>query len=124
MSFLRPRPGGNKTYLGHILEVGHGSVLEHAYWNFIFSGISRSATHELVRHRAGWAYCLTGDTLIYSDHFTRGKREGTKKRSLRQLYEMNNTRHGRSRIKLLRLRCLNEGTGVFTTATVARIRSS
>src|SRR5262245_46533515 len=30
MSFSRPRPGGNKTYLEHILEVGHGSVLEHA----------------------------------------------------------------------------------------------
>ncbi len=56
MSFARPRPGGNKTYLGHILEVGHGSVLEHAVWNFIFSGISRSCSHELVRHRAGWAY--------------------------------------------------------------------
>jgi thymidylate synthase (FAD) len=56
MSYARPRPGGNKTYLGHILEVGHGSVLEHAVWNFIFTGISRSCTHELVRHRAGWAY--------------------------------------------------------------------
>jgi thymidylate synthase (FAD) len=51
MSFARPRPGGNKTYLGHILEVGHGSVLEHAVWNFIFVGVSRSLTHELVRHR-------------------------------------------------------------------------
>ncbi|HKI35645.1 MAG TPA: FAD-dependent thymidylate synthase [Gemmataceae bacterium] len=56
MSFSRPRPGGNKTYLGHILEVGHGSVLEHAAWNFLFTGVSRSLTHELVRHRAGWAY--------------------------------------------------------------------
>jgi len=51
MSFARPRPGGNKAYLDHILEVGHGSVLEHAVWNFIFTGISRSLTHELVRHR-------------------------------------------------------------------------
>ncbi len=56
MSFAKPRPGGNKVYLGHILEVGHGSVLEHAVWNFIFTGISRTLTHELVRHRAGWAY--------------------------------------------------------------------
>jgi thymidylate synthase (FAD) len=56
MSFARPRPGGNKAYLHHILEVGHGSVLEHAAWNFVFTGISRSLTHELVRHRAGWAY--------------------------------------------------------------------
>src|SRR5438552_1685633 len=51
MSFLKPRPGGNETYLAHIREVGHGSVLEHAVWNFVFTGCSRSLTHELVRHR-------------------------------------------------------------------------
>jgi thymidylate synthase (FAD) len=56
MSFAKPRPGGNATYLHHILEVGHGSVLEHGVWNFLFTGISRSLTHELVRHRAGWGY--------------------------------------------------------------------
>jgi thymidylate synthase (FAD) len=56
MSFAKPRPGGNKAYLGHILEVGHGSVLEHAVWNFIFVGISRTVTHELIRHRAGFGY--------------------------------------------------------------------
>jgi thymidylate synthase (FAD) len=56
MSFAKPRPGGNAAYVGHLLEVGHGSVLEHAAWNFIFTGISRSLTHELVRHRAGFGY--------------------------------------------------------------------
>jgi thymidylate synthase (FAD) len=56
LSFAKPRPGGNQVYLSHILEVGHGSVLEHAAWNFIVVGVSRSLTHELVRHRAGWAY--------------------------------------------------------------------
>src|SRR5262249_18958803 len=56
MSFARPRPGGNEAYLNHIREVGHGSVLEHAVWNFIFTGVSRSLTHELIRHRAGFGY--------------------------------------------------------------------
>jgi thymidylate synthase (FAD) len=56
MSFAKPRPGGNQTYLNHILEVGHGSVLEHAVWNFLFTGVSRSLTHELIRHRAGFGY--------------------------------------------------------------------
>jgi thymidylate synthase (FAD) len=56
MSYAKPRPGGNKVYLDHILEVGHGSVLEHAVWNFIFTGVSRSLTHELVRHRAGFGF--------------------------------------------------------------------
>jgi thymidylate synthase (FAD) len=56
MSFAKPRPGGNSAYLHHIKEVGHGSVLEHAVWNFIFTGVSRSLTHELVRHRAGFGF--------------------------------------------------------------------
>src|SRR5437016_12688396 len=56
MSFAKPRPGGNHAYIDHILEVGHGSVLEHAVWNFLFTGVSRSLTHELIRHRAGFRY--------------------------------------------------------------------
>jgi thymidylate synthase (FAD) len=36
--------------------VGHGSVLEHAVFNFIITGVSRSFTHELIRHRAGFGY--------------------------------------------------------------------
>ncbi len=56
MSFAKPRPGGNSAYLHHIKEVGHGSVLEHAVWSFLITGVSRSLTHELVRHRAGWAF--------------------------------------------------------------------
>jgi thymidylate synthase (FAD) len=56
MSFAKPRPGGNATYLHHIKEVGHGSVLEHGVWNLLFTGVSRSLTHELVRHRAGMGY--------------------------------------------------------------------
>jgi len=56
MSFAKPRPGGNAAYLTHIKEVGHGSVLEHAVWNFVITGVSRTLTHELVRHRAGMSY--------------------------------------------------------------------
>ncbi len=40
-------------YFDNIKESGHGSVLEHANYTFAFYGISRSVTHELVRHRAG-----------------------------------------------------------------------
>ena len=43
MSFGKGRKT-NKEYLQHILEVGHGSVLEHAVWNFIITGVSRSFT--------------------------------------------------------------------------------
>lgn len=56
MSFAKPRPGGNAAYLAHLKEVGHGSCVEHAVWNLLITGVSRSLTHELIRHRAGFSY--------------------------------------------------------------------
>lgn len=47
---------GNAPYLKNIIASGHGSVLEHAVTNWIFSDVSRVFTHELVRHRAGTAF--------------------------------------------------------------------
>ncbi len=41
----------NREFIEHIVEVGHGSVLEHAVWSFLVTGVSRSFTHELIRHR-------------------------------------------------------------------------
>lgn len=47
---------GHADHIKHLLEVGHGSTCEHAVWNLLITGVSRSLTHELVRHRAGFAY--------------------------------------------------------------------
>jgi thymidylate synthase (FAD) len=41
----------NEGYIEHILDVGHYSVLEHGTASFYIAGVSRSLTHELVRHR-------------------------------------------------------------------------
>ena len=46
-----PRTATNAGYLRHILEVGHLSVLEHGSVSFYLTGVSRSLTHELIRHR-------------------------------------------------------------------------
>jgi thymidylate synthase (FAD) len=46
----------NRDYLENIIGMEHGSVLEHAVWNFIVTGVSRSFSHEMIRHRAGWGY--------------------------------------------------------------------
>ncbi|WP_422748114.1 FAD-dependent thymidylate synthase [Mycobacterium sp. WMMD1722] len=46
-----PRTATNDSYLRHIIDVGHFSVLEHASVTFYITGISRSCTHELIRHR-------------------------------------------------------------------------
>lgn len=55
MSFGKGRKT-NQEYLENILSSKHGSVLEHAIWNLLITGVSRSLTHELVRHRAGFGY--------------------------------------------------------------------
>ncbi|HUZ46284.1 MAG TPA: FAD-dependent thymidylate synthase [Terriglobia bacterium] len=55
MSFGKGRKT-NREYLDNILTSKHGSVLEHAVWSLLITGVSRSLTHELVRHRAGFGY--------------------------------------------------------------------
>ncbi|HPX35268.1 MAG TPA: FAD-dependent thymidylate synthase [Mycobacterium sp.] len=46
-----PRTATNASYIKHIIDVGHFAVLEHASASFYITGVSRSCTHELVRHR-------------------------------------------------------------------------
>ncbi|MGI8762192.1 MAG: FAD-dependent thymidylate synthase [Jatrophihabitantaceae bacterium] len=52
-SWSKPNPATatNAGYLHHLLDVGHLSVLEHGSVTFYVTGISRSLTHELIRHR-------------------------------------------------------------------------
>ena len=54
----------NKEYIANLLEVKHGSVLEHAVFTFLFEDISRALTHELVRHRAGFGYSQLSQRFV------------------------------------------------------------
>jgi thymidylate synthase (FAD) len=45
-----------QRYFDNLKSSGHGSVFEHANFSLLLYGISRSVTHELVRHRAGFGY--------------------------------------------------------------------
>ena len=56
MSQKNPANRPTREYLENIKKQGHGSVLEHANYSLLLEGVSRSLTHELVRHRAGFAY--------------------------------------------------------------------
>ena len=56
MSQKNPANRTTRDYLENIKKQGHGSVLEHASYSLLLEGVSRSLTHELVRHRAGFAY--------------------------------------------------------------------
>lgn len=52
-SFDRPNPNTftNRQYLQNIASQNHGNVMEHASVTFYVTGVSRSLSHELVRHR-------------------------------------------------------------------------
>ncbi len=52
-SWSKPNPATatNAGYLRHLLEVGHLAVLEHGTVTMYLTGLSRSLSHELVRHR-------------------------------------------------------------------------
>jgi len=40
-----------KAILEHVMNLGHTSVIEHTCFTFAISDVSRSLTHQLVRHR-------------------------------------------------------------------------
>jgi thymidylate synthase (FAD) len=52
------------TYFRNIKESKHGSVLEHASFNFLIYGADRAFTHELVRHRSGVAYSQVSQRYV------------------------------------------------------------
>ena len=55
MSFGRGR-SDITDFINNLLRFKDGSVFEHVNYGFVFTGVSRSLSHELVRHRAGFAY--------------------------------------------------------------------
>ena len=51
-------------YFDNIKLSGHGSVIEHANFTFLFWGVDRSVTHELVRHRSGCSYSQVSQRYV------------------------------------------------------------
>lgn len=64
-SFAKGRE--RKQYIDNIIEMEHGSVLEHSSISFAVSGVSRSLTHELIRHRAGAAPSQESQRYVSAD---------------------------------------------------------
>ncbi|MCS7184020.1 MAG: FAD-dependent thymidylate synthase [Patescibacteria group bacterium] len=91
MSF-GPKRTWNKDaerYFENIISSGHGSVLEHSYYTFLLYGISRSLTHELIRHRAGFAYSQQSQRYV-SGNLIRfvERKEFQQDQELHRLFEM------------------------------------
>lgn len=64
-SFAKGRE--RSEYIKNIIDMEHGSVLEHASVSFAVSGVSRSLTHELIRHRAGAAPSQESQRYVSAD---------------------------------------------------------
>ncbi len=52
----RQSPRTNEEYIHNLVRQGHESVLEHVTWSFLIIGVSRGFSHQLVRHRVGFAF--------------------------------------------------------------------
>lgn len=69
-SWTKPNPATatNLGYIKHILEVGHLSVLEHPTATIYFTGVTRTFTHELIRHRH-MSYSQLSQRFVPADDF-------------------------------------------------------
>jgi len=52
----RVDPAKQRELIARVIESGHGSTIEHVVFTFGISGVSRTLSHQLVRHRAGVAF--------------------------------------------------------------------
>ncbi|HEX9704647.1 MAG TPA: FAD-dependent thymidylate synthase [Gemmatimonadales bacterium] len=68
MSQHNPASRSTAEYIENIKKQGHGSVLEHAVYVLLIEGISRSCSHELVRHRAGFGYSQLSQRYVDESH--------------------------------------------------------
>jgi len=45
-----------RELIGRVIESGHGSTIEHVVFTFGITGVSRTLSHQLVRHRIGVSF--------------------------------------------------------------------
>lgn len=64
---LRTSHAEADKYFANIMGQGHGSITEHVNYTFLWWGMDRAVTHELVRHRAGMAYSQVSQRYVGLD---------------------------------------------------------
>lgn len=57
-----------RSLVATIIESGHGTVIEHLNFTFAISGVSRSLTHQLVRHRMGVTFDQQSQRYVRYKH--------------------------------------------------------
>jgi len=68
-SFNRIGEGSEKKFIRTIINLGHLSVIEHAVASFRIKDVSRSLTHQLVRHRLA-SFTQKSQRYVDEKHFT------------------------------------------------------
>lgn len=121
----------DRKLLKYLIENNHGTPLEHNLITFKVRA-PLYVIQEMLRHRVGM--CLAGDTQITFVDIN-GHTNKKLKKSIKELYDTwhlgekhpcnhSGYRDGKSRIKNMRLRVLNEQTGKFETSHIENIFSS
>lgn len=57
-----------RALIRSVIESGHGTVIEHISFTFAISGVSRSLTHQLVRHRMGVSFDQQSQRYVKYKH--------------------------------------------------------
>ena len=103
-----------KKLVRHMIDLGHDSTLEHTHF-FFHIQCSRATANQIVRHRVGTAFCLSGDTKIYSDSNDKYRRSFT----LKHLYETGS--HGYRQVNI---RCADEENHILTNSQIKEVTKS
>lgn len=107
-----------KEYIDNILKHRHFSVLEHYNLTMLITGVSRSLTHELVRHRH-FSFCIDGNTEIYSERPQLLPKHGAHKSKVSSLWSL--FQRDPKRVHNMNIRCLNETSNTFITGHIKHI---
>ncbi len=59
----------NRKFVQMLVNIGHESPLEHISFTFGIEGVSRSLTHQLVRHRIGASYSQKSQRYVEEKNF-------------------------------------------------------
>ncbi len=67
-SIFEHSPEEVETFLGRLRRMGHLSPFEHASYTFLLEGVSRTLTHQLVRHRVA-SYSQRSQRYVSAESF-------------------------------------------------------
>ena len=62
-------PEDVERFIKMLIDIGHGSALEHSSFSFGVEGVSRALTHQLVRHRIGCSYSQKSQRYVKEGQF-------------------------------------------------------